>query len=76
MLQAIIGFHQDEEEYWVAKLACKHTQHVRHNPPWTNRPWVTTHEGRDRMIGHCLNCKLCDVACENQSDEQHDKKSG
>lgn len=76
MLQAIIGFHQDEQEDWVAKLACKHTQHVRHNPPWTNRPWVTTHEGRDRMIGHCLNCKLCDVACENQSDEQHDKKSG
>ena len=29
MLQAIIGFHQDEEEYWVAKLACKHTQRVR-----------------------------------------------
>ena len=26
---------------WVAELECGHTQHVRHDPPWTNRPWVS-----------------------------------
>jgi len=57
MKQAITGFHQDEEQHWVAELACGHNQHVRHNPPWTNRPWVTTEEGRARFIGEELNCK-------------------
>ena len=60
MQQAIIGFLQDEEQHWVAKLACRHNQHVRHNPPWTSRPWVITHEGRQAMLGHKLNCRLCD----------------
>jgi len=60
MKQPIVGYHQDEEEHWVAKLACGHNQHVRHDPPWTNRPWVTTHEGRDAHIGTLLDCKKCD----------------
>lgn len=42
MQQAITSFHQDEEQHWVAKLAWGHQQHVRHNPPWQNRPWVIT----------------------------------
>lgn len=42
----IIGFHQDEHDDWVADLECGHTQHVRHDPPWQNRPWVVTPEGR------------------------------
>ena len=33
--QKIIGFHQDEDGDGVAELGCGHTQHVRHNPPWT-----------------------------------------
>lgn len=37
MQQAIIGFHLDEEDHWVADLVCGHAQHVRHNPPWQNR---------------------------------------
>ncbi|MEO9944777.1 DUF3565 domain-containing protein [Paraglaciecola sp.] len=60
MEQPIVGYHKDEEDNWVAKLACGHFQHVRHNPPWTNRPWVTTTEGRHAMLGHKLNCKKCD----------------
>ncbi|XID76107.1 DUF3565 domain-containing protein [Alkanindiges sp. WGS2144] len=60
MQQQIIGFHTDEEQHWVAELACGHNQHVRHNPPWINRPWVITPEGRKRMLGQELNCKLCD----------------
>ena len=62
MEQPIIGFHQDEVGDWVADLACGHTQHVRHNPPFSNRPWVLTAEGRQRFLGFVLNCKLCDEA--------------
>ena len=46
MQRRIAGFHQDEERHWVAGLECGHTQHVRHDPPWVNRPWVTSAEGR------------------------------
>ena len=60
MERRISGFHRDEELHWVAELECGHNQHVRHDPPWTNRPWVTTPEGRARMIGATLACKKCD----------------
>jgi hypothetical protein len=60
MHQKIIGFHQDEELHWVADLACGHTQHVRHNPPWQNRPWVMTAEGRAAKLSQILNCRKCD----------------
>ena len=58
--QKIINYHQDEEGYWVADLACGHTQHLRHNPPWTSRPWVITEKGRVRQLGTELECKECD----------------
>lgn len=60
MTQNIVGFHQDEQGHWVAELACGHTQHVRHDPPWTNRPWVITPEGREAFRSHMLDCKRCD----------------
>lgn len=60
MKQAITGYHKDEENHWVAQLACGHFQHVRHDPPWTSRPWVTSKEGRSSMLGFELNCKKCD----------------
>ncbi|MGB0848241.1 MAG: DUF3565 domain-containing protein [Thiolinea sp.] len=60
MEQKITGYHTDEENDWVAELACGHFQHVRHNPPWTNRPWVITQAGRNQMLGHILKCKKCD----------------
>jgi len=60
MKQAIVGFHQDELNDWVAKLECHHQQHTRHNPPLVNRPWVLTEEGRARFIGYELECKKCD----------------
>ena len=57
--QPIISFEQDEVGDWRAILACGHRQHVRHNPPLVNRPWVLTAVGRERFIGHTLLCKLC-----------------
>jgi hypothetical protein len=60
MERRIAGYHQDEEGDWVAELDCGHFQHVRHNPPWTSRPWVVTPEGRQGMLGTVLKCKKCD----------------
>jgi len=59
MFQEIVGYHLDDENDWVAELACGHFQHVRHQPPWINREWVTTPEGRDSKLGIKLNCKKC-----------------
>ncbi|WP_339908037.1 DUF3565 domain-containing protein [Symmachiella dynata] len=60
MKQLITGYHRDDEDHWVAQLACGHNQHVRHDPPWMNRKWVTTVVGRERMLGHLLDCIKCD----------------
>jgi uncharacterized protein DUF3565 len=63
MERRIVGFHQDDELHWVAELDCGHNRHVRHDPPWANRPWVVTPEGRARMLGVLLSCKKCDENC-------------
>lgn len=55
----IKGFHQDDEAHWVAELECGHGQHVRHDPPWTRRPWVLTEEGRRARLGLALVCEKC-----------------
>ena len=62
--RTIVGFTQDEENHWVALLACGHRQHVRHNPPLISRPWVLTEEGRRAFLGQELVCKLCAEADE------------
>ncbi|MEO8125535.1 MAG: DUF3565 domain-containing protein [Bryobacteraceae bacterium] len=60
MKRSITGFQQDGQSHWVAHLECGHTQHVRHDPPWTVRAWVLTEEGRKSRLGQELNCKTCD----------------
>ena len=60
MKQPIVGYHRDDQGWWVAELACGHFQHVRHDPPWTLRPWVVTEEGRASRLGVDLDCKKCD----------------
>lgn len=60
MERAIVGFEQDELGDWRAILACGHRQHIRHNPPFVERPWVLTEEGRARFLGVALDCKACD----------------
>ena len=57
-----MGFHQDEHGDWVADLECGHTQHVRHDPPWQNRPWVVSAEGRQSYLGTVLYCVRCGEA--------------
>lgn len=59
--RAIIGFHQDEEDHWVADLACGHGQHTRHDPPFQMREWVTSPEGRESKLGAELDCRLCEM---------------
>ena len=68
MKQSIVGYHKDEEEHWVAELACGHNQHVRNNPPLVSRPWVDSEFGRKSMLGFKLDCKKCDLdlAVENK----------
>lgn len=60
MNRPITGFHLDPDNDWVAELACGHFQHVRHKPPWIQRPWVVTEEGRASMLGELLDCKKCE----------------
>jgi hypothetical protein len=60
MQRKITGFHLDEEGHWVAELECGHNQHVRHDPPYVERPWVITEHGRRSRLGQELNCVRCD----------------
>ena len=59
MERRITGFHQDDEGHWVAELECGHTRHVRHQPPWEERPWVLTGEGRSSRLGTLITCAEC-----------------
>ncbi|MEO8602677.1 MAG: DUF3565 domain-containing protein [bacterium] len=55
----MIGFATDAHGDWVARLSCGHDQHVRHDPPFTTREWVTTPEGRAGRLGQMLDCVRC-----------------
>lgn len=57
--RAITGYERDDEGHWVARLACGHTQHLRHEPPWQVREWVLTEEGRAARLGTTLPCMKC-----------------
>jgi tellurite methyltransferase len=60
VIRSVDGFHQDEEGDWVAELSCLHNQHVRHRPPFRDRPWVMSEVGRADRVGSSLYCPLCD----------------
>jgi hypothetical protein len=51
MKRRIVGYRTDAEDHWVAELECGHGQHVRNDPPWTERPWVTSEEGQCKPTG-------------------------
>ena len=60
VIRTIDGFHQDDAGDWVAELSCLHNQHVRHQPPFWDRPWVIDPVQRAAHIGAELECPLCD----------------
>lgn len=71
--RAITGFHLDAEGQWVAELDCGHTQHMRHDPPWQVREWVTTEAGRAGKIGTEIPCRLCGEAIATNPDAQDEE---
>ena len=60
MKRRIVDFRRDEESHWVARLDCGHPQHTRHDPPFVEREWALSAEGRASKIGECLDCLRCD----------------
>ena len=75
MRRLITGFHQDDLGDWVAELSCLHGQHVRHRPPFQDRPWVTDDEQRAARVGTEMDCPLCDRA-EPPEDLTMDRTAG
>ena len=60
MQRPIAELVQDKAGDWIALLNCGHRQHVRHQPPFAERAWVTTSEGRVAQLGQPLACPQCD----------------
>lgn len=60
MQRSIVDFGIDAADDWFAILDCGHTRHVRHRPPFVERPWVTTKAGRDSWLGSRFDCVYCD----------------
>jgi hypothetical protein len=58
-ISRITGFHKDDDGHWVAELDCGHNRHVRHQPPFSERPWAVTEAGRAEMLGAEIECGLC-----------------
>jgi hypothetical protein len=58
-LPYLLDFHQDAQGHWVADLACGHSQHLRHQPPWQNRAWVLAAEQRQARLGKAFPCGWC-----------------
>ena len=69
MLRAITGFYEDIEGHFVAMLECGHEQHVRHRPPFVERPWVLTAEGRQSKIGQLIECRACDAEAAHDTSD-------
>ena len=61
VLRSIVDFRQDAESQWVAELGCGHARHVRHEPPFSERAWTRTPEGRAARLGSALECARCDA---------------
>lgn len=58
-MTTIYDFRQDDLGRWQVLLTCGHTNPVRHRPPYVNRPWVLTREGRQERIGQPWRCREC-----------------
>jgi hypothetical protein len=76
MQRAMVGFEQDEHGDWVVLLECGHRQHVRHRPPWQERPWVTSEEGRQSRVGLPLECPFCDADADADAGHEAAERTG
>ena len=48
MLKAwIAGFHKGDDGHWVVEIDYGHNRHVRHLPPFQERPRVMTADSRE-----------------------------
>ncbi|UTW06917.1 DUF3565 domain-containing protein [Pseudomonas benzenivorans] len=65
----LLDLRQDEDGHWVAVLSCGHTQHLRHQPPWQNRPWVLDPVRREAQRGQPFACGWCQHADGAVEDE-------
>ena len=63
----LLGWRQDEDGHWVAVLACGHTQHLRHQPPWQSRAWVLDAGQRLKKIGQPFACGWCAKGIDDDS---------
>lgn len=61
MQRVITAFERDDHGDWRVLLDCGHRQHVRHRPPYINRPWVLSEAGRRGKLGASINCRQCDL---------------
>jgi hypothetical protein len=59
MQRRIVGFEQDANGDWIALLDCGHRRHVRHRPPFLERPWTLSERGRAAQLGRSIECGLC-----------------
>lgn len=69
MKRAIVGFDQDGDFHWRAKLECRHYQHVRHDPPLISREWVTRESGRAEKVGVEIECRKCKEKAPNDFEK-------
>jgi tellurite resistance-related uncharacterized protein len=58
----MVAFHLDDQGDWVAELSCLHRQHIRHDPPFWEAPWILDPAARAARVGEPLDCPLCDRA--------------
>jgi len=61
MKRAIVGFHKDRFQEWVAELECGHELQMKHNPPYMECRWIGTGKGRQEHIGDTVECVDCDM---------------
>lgn len=61
MKRLIIGFVKDVNQDWCAVLDCGHKRHFRHNPPFMDRSWTQTQEGRRKHLGMEVECQKCEM---------------
>jgi hypothetical protein len=62
MKRRIRSFRPDPAEpgAWIVELDCGHSQHLRHDPPFSSRPWLPSEAGRRQFLGVAIDCKRCE----------------